>query len=1402
MTYNNHISTLFTFLLLTAITLTCNGQSNINFERITTSQGLSQSDINCIYQDDEGFMWFGTFDGLNKYDGYKFVNYVPNPNDPESISSNIVFVITGDKKGNLWIGTTGGGLNKFDKVTERFTKFNHDPNDNSTIDSDFIRYVYIDKEERLWVSTDRGINLLAYNDQGKPYFKHIYIDNRPAFKHIFQDSRGMLWTSTTNKLYQIRENGKGDFKLKRTYYNNDIHNSGITHLGEDNRGNLLIGAANGVYAKSLKYKKRKAKRLMVYPTKSLVIDNDNNYWIGTNNGLLQFTLNKKTKKLDRTNRFLYDPVDPNSVSKDVIKVLYKDKTGIIWIGTNGGGVNKVNPKKKQFLHIKNTLDDKSLSYDKIRSLFEDSFGNLWVGTEGGGLNLLINSEKNNYNDYKKFDYVNRVFALAEVTIDKREKLLIGDGNRRGLFILDIKDALEKEDTEEERFIDTSNSVFTILNDIDDNVWVGTYGGGVYRLIKNNEGDFDIDILKNNIANPNSISGDIIRQIYQDSKGNIWFGTGDGLSRLSYEELLEEDPMFDVFKTISGDESSISHNYIMPIYEHSSGDIYIGTFGGGLNKFIPSRNGKDEKFVRYIQKDGLPNNVVKSILEDHMGNIWVSTNKGLSKFNPESETFKNYDVNDGLQDNEFQELAGLRRSNGELLFGGINGFNIFTPSEINDNILPSETVISNFSLFNKKIEVGETYNNRVLLDSAINYTKSIDLKYDQNSFTIEFTGLHYEAPLKNKFSYKLEGYDKDWITSVSNNRYANYTNISPGDYVFKVKSSNSDGIWDASPSELKLNIAPPFWKTNFAYFIYTLLTIGLLLAFRKYTIIGTTRKHQLELDHLEKEQKEELQRVKLEFFTNISHEFRTPLTLIKGPLDYLLTSNSTKENEEVQEQCEIMLKNTNYLLRLVNQLLDFRKINQGKMRLVIRNTDVIGFIKDIGEPFQFIAHKQDIDFSIKSPHKSIKSWFDHDALEKIIKNLLSNAFKFTPKGGEVSINIFKDISEGNDVEDFVVIEVKNTGQGISKEDVENIFERFYTKKDKRKNNNFQRGAGIGLAFTKNLINFHLGTIHVESEPNEFTSFIVRLPQKKSAYQEIPEISIKEKTESDFHVRSSEQESFAIQLNDEITDSQISSSRSKLPVLLVVDDNKDIRNFIKRALGESYKIVEASNGAEGLEIANNIVPNLVLTDVVMPVMDGIELCNELKSKNETSHIPVIMLTAKSSNESEIEGLKIGADAYIKKPFDINILKLKLNNIIKFREGLKRKFNREITLQPEEVTVTSLDEKFLQKAIEIVEKHMMNTDFNVELLVQEMGLSRSNLYVKFKELTGLSSSAFIRNIRLKRAVQLLEQSNFSVKEIMYMTGFNTSSYFSQCFKKQFGMLPREYVKKIKEEKAKASQ
>ena len=1395
--------TFFTILFFGFITF-CAGQTSIFFDHFTTNEGLSQSDVNCIYQDNLGFMWFGTHDGLNKYNGYEFTVYKPDINSTSSISSNLVFDIAGDSEGNLWIGTTGSGLNYFDRSTETFTRYQNKYEDPKSLSNDHIIKVFLDSKKRLWVGTRNGLNMTDLKNSGDPVgFLRLNLDNNEPISRvnsnmvscIFEDAIGQIWVGGPNGLFKLSRNRKGDYFLLYVTKELELPEVGVASIAQDAQDRLLIGTDDGLYMLGNTKQSTTAIKIHEDYCNELLVDQNNDLWGATNDGLIHLENTESNSQLTFKEKLEYDPKNPGSLTKNVIKSLFLDKAGVLWIGTNGGGINKLDPLRKQFRHIQKTADPNSLSYDKIRSMYEDSNGTLWVGTEGGGFNMLPQNNDNiQYQNFKNFDVVKNTFAIVEVHSMPRKTLLVGGEGSLGLYQIDISrpNSVTKRDILP--LHQFKYSVFSLFEDHNKTLWVGTYGGGLHRWKPTKKaGEFSESSFTNNTLDTTSISDNIIRNVLEDRQGNIWIATGNGLSVLSANQTMAEQPRFRNFKNSTEDSTSISHNYILSLYESRNGDIWIGTFGGGLNRFVPGENGQKDKFIAYKEFDGLPNNVIKGILEDNDGHLWLSTNKGLSKFDPTQKTFKNYDVNDGLQSNEFQELACLKRKNGEMLFGGVNGFNAFYPKDIKDNSQVTETVITNFSIQNKPINTGEKINGRTILKKSIEKTDKIRLKYHENSFSFEFVSLHYAAPVKNRFAYKLEGFDQDWILAPSNNRFATYTNIAPGAYVLKVKASNNDGLWDQTPSQIEITVIPPFWKTNLAYVIYILLFLGILAGFWKYTIISASKKHQLEMEHLEKEKQEELQRIKLEFFTNISHEFRTPLTLIKAPLEYLQKNSGKIAERVVQEQYVLMQKNTNNLLKLVNQLLDFRKINQGKMRLVVRHTNIVAFIKEVAEPFQFLAHKKAIDFTVNSSEDFLRTWFDHDALEKITNNLLSNAFKFTPEQGQITVHISKQ-TEPTGFDEYVIISVKDSGTGIKNSKLNTIFEKFYV--DKNNKNINAEGIGIGLAFTKSLVELHQGSIQVESKKGFGANFIVRLPMSKTAYENVPEISCKEVFDNDFLVRSSETESFAIGINDELEDLNLSKSRPKLPVLLVVDDNPDILMFIKQALSEHYTIVEAENGKKGLEVAKRVAPNLIITDLIMPIMDGIELCEALKTTKTTSHIPVIMLTAKSSQESEIEGLKYGADAYIRKPFNVELLELKLSNILKHREELRKRFKQEVTLQPKEITVTSLDEKFLQTAVEVVEKHMMNTDFNVEMMVREIGYSRSNLYLKFKELTGLSSSEFIRNIRLKRAIQFLDSSDLSVKEIMFQTGFSTASYFSKCFKKQFGVVPSEYVRGIKDD------
>lgn len=1400
------------FILSIVFVNISNAQTSFGFEHLTTENGLSQSDVNCIFQDNEGFMWFGTHDGLNRYDGYNFTVFKPDPSNPQSISSNLIWKIIDDEKGNLWVGTTGGGLNYFDKTTEKFRSFKHNQADVNSLRNDHITALLKDSKNRLWISTPKGIDMVDLNKSlDSIKFRHFNLNQNEVNQTnmsndvytFFEDNNHQIWATGYRGLFKLSRDSNGDIYFHLANKSFNLPQIQIRSIAEDCFGNLILAANQGLY----RIIQKDGVNSFQYVNEGVytnVLVNKGEIWAGTNNGLLEFKNVSAIELPTLVNTFNYDPKNPsNSLSKNIVKSLFIDRSNIVWIGAYGGGVNKYDPQKKQFSHIKRTLDSGSLSSDNLRSIYEDSNGYLWIGAGGEGLNMLAKEDIDyNYNKFKHLNKIDKVFVIREVFYNNSKKLLVGGENTPGLFEIDITNPHKIDNSKISPIKEAGGSVFSLLQDSSKNIWIGTYNGGVNRwLYDEKTNDFRKDILSENPNVDFSISNNIIRDILQDSKGNIWFGTGNGLSMLYSDQIEVRNPKFQIYKNIKNDSLSISHNYILKIYESKAGDIWVGTFGGGLNKLIPSKNGESVRFKSFKEKDGLPNNVIKAILEDEQGNLWMSTNKGLSRFNPTEETFTNFDVNDGLQSNEFSELTAFKRKNGEMLFGGVNGFTAFFPNEIVSNTINPETVFTDFSIFNKPIAIGEKVNGRVVLNQSINSIDEIELEYKENSFSLEFAALHYAASKKNKYAYKLEGFNDHWIYTTSDNRYATYTNLEPGLYTLKVKASNNDGVWDETPSELKIRVIPPIWRTNTAKVVYVLLFMGMLFAFRRFTIIRTSKKYELELEHFEKEKLEEINRLKLEFFTNISHEFRTPLTLIKGPLEYLQKKGRDISQKEVSEQYQLMNKNTDYLLRLVNQLLDFRKMDKGKMELLIGENEVVSFLKEVGEPFQFLSLKKNIDFKIESSKKNIKSYFDGDALEKIVNNLLSNAFKFTPENGKISVQVFEgedfkvpeNLDLNIDVKNYIIIQVSDSGPGIPEHRVKHIFERFYTNVGSKKIN---KGTGIGLSFTRNLVELHQGSISVLSNPSFGTSFFVCLPKNKNAYDGVEGISFYDNSKGLLLVSQTEATTHAIGVMDDIVDEGLSRSRSKLPILLIIDDNADIRSFIKKGLGDKYYVYEAENGQNGFDLAIKVIPNIIITDLMMPIMDGIELCEKLKTTQETSHIPVVMLTAKTSQEWEIEGLKTGADAYIRKPFDMELLELKLVNILKMRDELRRRFNRDTTLQPNEVTVTSADETFLQKAIEIVEKHMMNSDFSVELMVKEMSISRSNLYLKIKELTGLSSSEFIRNIRLKRAVQLLEKSDLSVKEIMYMTGFNTASYFSKCFKKQFGVIPSKYVRLLENE------
>ncbi|MBX2874885.1 MAG: response regulator [Saprospiraceae bacterium] len=1367
--------------------------SQIRFEHITSEHGLSENVVNCIFQDSKGFIWVGTNDGLNRYDGYHFRVFNPAPDDNQSINSNLIFAINEDLNGNIWIGTTGSGLNKFDPRTETFEQFQRDPQRTTTLSNDQVTSLYTDRHGRLWVGTLDGLNVILPDAQPEDsnYIQPIAIaaPNALPVNEITEDKAGNIWMATRLGLYKCDArdlNGKYDFRRIDVA---GLVSRNLKSIEIDAHGRLVVGGPPGVYYQTGGGAHPIFEQIgETINVQSILTEGEDKVWVGTYTGLQAFKLGPRGTDPELIETFNPVAENPYSLNKNVIRALQKDRSGIIWVGTSGGGLNKFDPSRKPFFHFGQNLRRDGNRYTEIRSMLEDSYGNLWVGTEGGGLFWYPgNTSAAPYAEFYSIPSSASVFALEEIQENGQTYLLVGSEDTPTLrkLLISATGAGASEVVP-----GVIGSVFSILQDERGIIWVGTYNKGLERWLPKEGGGYTRNWFT---KEDGDLANDIVRRVFEDAHGNIWIGTAKGLHKIEAAETTKEHPEIVLFQNTEEDARSLSHNYVLDIFESSSGYLWIGTFGGGLNQLVYEEDGRGAYFKRYWEKDGLPSNTIKGILEDEVGQLWLTGNGGLSKFDPETETFQNYSTTDGLQSAEFFEAAKAKRMDGSLLFGGVNGFNAFLPQSIQENTNQPKVVFTRLLVHNQEVAPNEAVNGRVILDQAVTESEGIQLAYRQNDFSVEFAALHFADPQKNEYAFKLEGYHEDWIEVGAEKRYATFTNLPHGNYTLLVKASNADRVWDPEPARLQIRIKPPFWLAWPAYVLYGVLIVGALWLFRRYTIINVKEKHQLMLEHMEREKLEELNQMKLRFFTNISHELRTPLTLIISPLEFILEKGKTLSSENLQQQYHYMYKNAKYLLRLVNQLLDFRKLDQGSLNVRVRRGDIKAFIENVTQPFQFLANKKSIDFDLGHSESDIYTFFDPDLIEKIMYNLLSNAFKFTPAGGTIRVEVKERYMQNKSGKDpFVEIRVQDDGIGISRSQQKKIFERFHKGENKKMNKD---GAGIGLAYTKSLVELHHGAISAESIKGKGSCFIVILPMNKNAYlkSEIEQGKIEQ-----FQADSDPLEYLVAEPVAEVSGASIGMNsieqEKELPLLLFVDDNADIRSFIKEGFQNDFRIIEAEDGELGYEVALSSLPDIIVSDVMMPNMDGIELCKHLKTNPLTSHIPIVLLTAKSADEDELEGLRTGADAYVVKPFKLDILRAQLMNTYLQRERLKQRFRQEVLLQPEEITVTTADEEFLKRAVSIIEDHMSDSEFNVEALVKEMFLSRSKLYLKLKALTGQSSSEFIRTIRLKRAIQLLEKSDYTIKEIMFMTGFNTASYFSKCFKNQFGVVPSEYLKQKK--------
>jgi signal transduction histidine kinase/ligand-binding sensor domain-containing protein/DNA-binding response OmpR family regulator len=1362
-------------VLLLLVLQSAFGQKSLNFTKLTTKNGLSANTVNVILQDSNGLMWFGTGDGLNKFDGTNFTVYNHDIRDSTSIPGNEVTALLQDRSGKIWLGTNAGGVVYYDPRQDAFVAFKGDgswPDYKSALITSLcedhlgniwmgsysslkivnprtgkitqidvqqlnprklnlflIESLFEDKKHRMWIGTNDG--LVLYNPQRATFERFAHQDAGPGnlsdntIKFITQDSDGRLFFGTANGLNMLQP----DEKSFRVFHHSDKEPTSITSD-------------------------------LIY---SMVPAPGGKLWVGTEEGLN--ILDCKT--------YTFNSIQPNrrnvfGLSNKSVRSICIARKGITWIGTYQGGVNKYDPNLALFnLEHGAPFDPNGLSSSIVTSFADYKKGaGVFVGTDGGGLHFF-NRTTGLFKHLEINSSIHRAgnpLSILALEMDSDNKLWIGTF-QNGLFLYNPQtDQYKQYLAGPVPYNLNMNDVFCIKQDSKGLIWIGTNGEGVNVF---NPKDQTFTRYGNHARSKYELSLPIngyLRAIAEDKNGDMWLGSyGTGLA--IYHRADHSFTHYDK------GNSKLSDNVVLSIFHDRTGNTWVGTNGGGLNFF----DKKTRQFTQINETNGLLNDFVYKILEDDSGLIWVSTDKGISSIDPKTKKIRSFTKHNGVQDSPFIVGSGMKSSTGELYFGGQDGFNYFLPSALSaSNDMPS-VLLTDLKVSNRTVLPGENSP----IQEQIGFAKDVRLAYGQN-FSISYVALNYTAPQQNRYSYKLSGFDPDW-NFVSTVKTAYYTNLDPGDYVFQVRTNNMEGKWNERPTTIHIHVLPPIWRTKLAYFIYVVLALGLLWYIRHRGIrkikLGLAleqekinARQQVEQERREGERVHELDSLKIKFLTNLSHEFRTPISLLLAPADKLL---SLQNDPAISNQVKMIRRNARRLLNLVNQLLDFRKMEEQELKLNLSDGDIISFVQEAAESFQDLSERKKISLIVESDAQHLATVFDHDKIERIIFNLLSNAFKFTSEGGAIRLKM--SVGE-NDTPDMVTfcLSISDTGVGIAPELKDQIFERFF--QDNSTVFVLNQGSGIGLSITKEFVQLHGGEITVESEAGMGSTFFLKLP-----------LIVKSEpiAGTDQEFEHPDQQPVA-----EPNGEDEAVLKNQMATILLVEDNEEFRFYLKDSLQAYYHIVEAANGKEGWQKALAIHPQLVVSDISMPYMNGIELSHKIKSDKRTSHIPVILLTAINGEENQITGLESGANDYLTKPFNFEILNTKIKNLLLYNRSLKDAYSRQIHVVGKEIEIESSDAKLLNNIVKYIDEKLNDPELSVEDLSKHVGMSRGSLYHKLLEMTGVTPIEYIRSVKLDRAATFLEKSDYNVAQIAYMTGFGTPSYFSRLFKAKYSVLPSEYI------------
>ena len=1475
--------TILVLLLVTGTLPAGYGQFKSAFTYYSVEDGLSEGVVLTMHQDRQGLMWFGTFDGLNRFDGYSFKVYKSGFNSAYGLTNNRVDRITEDDLGYLWIMNNDGEVYRMNTRTEEFINFNEissaGPGNYTPVNQ-----IYCFSGGETWFQTEAGTCIRVISTASSPECRIDRFEcrnsNEPRarVKLISKDNRGTVWILTSGGLFSVRRDDKTPVPaltgINRPGIRNGffcIHEAGdrlwfgtgngsiivtdgdaavyeemnlgvtsdIISIRPLNQRELIIltsGDGFFIYSPVTGEKKQfDTSRYPVMPTNRMVsvyVDRYGEAWIETAaDGVTHYDPFSGTVRHFRMN---VDKTNPNVLLPSF--VIFEDVNDMLWVYPRGGGFSRYNRVERRLEYffnepgtagrrfpnlIHSALSDNqgnlwmctitrgiekvsffpnlfrvmspkpvaaSHSENEVRAIFEDNNRFLWAATRDGRVYLFDNERKmvGYLRDNGTFSSGEPFNALVYViTQDNRGNIWMGSKGE-GLFRLEplatgparrYRITGYRHDDADPYSLSHDN-VYSVHEDPGGRIWVGTFNGGLNYITEEN-GKIRFINSNNRLASYPYSNHKRVRYITSDNHGRIWVGTTSGLVIFSRNFGEPEDAKFTTCFFDPQSETSLANNDVHYIYCSPDDEIFVATFGGGLNRVIG--NGDKPEFKSYTVRTGAPDDVILSIVDDLNGNLWLSSERGILKFNKQAESFEIYSEQSGVEKRYFSEATGLMTGDNEIMFGFDSGIYCFNPAQVRKVNYVPPLQFTRLSVSGTDVHISGSPPSS---PGAEENQATLELKPDQKSLTIEYAALDYRNPKNIQYAHRLEGVDPDWIIA-SGQRVASYTNLDPGGYLFSVRSTNSDGIWVDNTRTIRVTVLPSFWQTLLSKILIVLISAA-LIALAIYVIFTMYKlRHKVEVEQI-------ITNLKLKFFTDISHELRTPLTLISSPVSNILRNNNL--DPDVRDQLTLVQSNTQRMLRLVNQILDFRKVQNRKMKLRIEEFPLGPFIAGICSDFRKAAEDKGIRLTLEDTSDGEKVWADRDKVEKIAFNLITNALKFTPRGKSVTVTVRKN-------SDSLELIVADQGTGLSKEKMKNLFARFSS--DDREVMILQPGTGIGLSLSHELAELHSAELTAESEEGKGATFRVVFRLGFSHFDNETEFVI---ADGQNPLRSRKKSEIS-QEGDE--DLETGDDTDDEPVLLFIEDNEELRSFIKIILSDGFHVIEAGNGLEGFEIARSQLPDIIITDLMMPEMDGLELARRIKEEVTTSHIPVVVLTARTDLDTQVEALKRGADDFITKPFSSTYLRARIENILQQRRKLQELFlsslddyrgsktGKAVEITPSQPVVESFDDRLMKDLMEVMEENIDNSALTVDELVSKMGIGRSVFFKKLKSLTGLAPVEFIREVRVKRAAQLIESGEYTISQVTYMVGCNDPRYFSRIFKQRFGMTPSEYRDKHAKQK-----